>query len=223
MKKYFTSFAFFFAVLAVNAQTASSNNPVKNDPDAKKILDAVSAKFKTYKSPQATFTYKVENAQGKTMSSKKGVVKMKGSRYRVTIPGMEIFSDGKVNWNYDKAANEVTVKDIDVNSGELSPQKLFTSFYDKDFLYKLNGEKKEGSKVLQEIEMTPTNKNRPFHKVYLWIDKATKTLYNARILEKTGNRYSYTINTFQSAVAIADADFIFNKAKYPGVEVVDLR
>jgi len=136
---------------------------------------------------------------------------------------MEIFSDGKINWNYDKGANEVTVKDIDVNSGELSPQKLFTNFYDKDFLYKLNGEKKEAGKVLQEIEMTPTNKNRPFHKVYIWIDKATKTLYSARILEKTGNRYSYTINTFKPSITIADADFVFNKSKYPGVEVVDLR
>ncbi len=221
MKKLFTFLAFAPAGLLAVAQT--SNNPVKNDPDAKKILDAVSTKFKTYKSPQATFTYKIENVQGKAISTKKGTVKMKGSRYRVSIPGMEIFSDGKINWNYDKAANEVTVKDIDVNSGELSPQKLFTSFYDKDFLYKLNGEKKEAGKVLHEIEMTPTNKNRPFHKVYLWIDKATKTLYSARILEKTGNRYSYTINTFKPAVTISDADFVFNKAKYPGVEVVDLR
>lgn len=222
MKKFFTSILFVSALLLAGAQT-SSNNPVKNDPDAKKVLDAVSAKFKTYKSPQAAFTYKIENAQGKAISTKKGTVKMKGSRYRVSIPGMEIFSDGKTNWNYDKAANEVTVKDVDVNSDELSPQKLFTSFYDKDFLYKLNGEKKEAGKTLQEIEMTPTNKSRPFHKVYLWIDKATKTLFSARILEKTGNRYSYTINSFIPAVTIADADFVFNKSKYPGVEVVDLR
>jgi len=223
MKIFFTILISITASFLGIAQTTNANNPVKNDPEAKKILDAVSAKFKTYKSPQATFTYKIENAQGTAISTKKGTVKMKGSRYRVSIPGMEIFSDGKINWNYDKAANEVTVKDVDVNSGELSPQKLFTSFYDKDFLYKLNGEKKEAGKTLQEIEMTPTNKNRPFHKVYLWIDKATKTLYNARILEKTGNRYSYTINTFKPAVTIADADFVFNKAKYPGVEVVDLR
>ncbi|MFN2438285.1 MAG: outer membrane lipoprotein carrier protein LolA [Chitinophagaceae bacterium] len=222
MKKIFTSILFVSAVLLAGAQT-SSNNPVKNDPDAKRVLDAVSAKFKTYKSPQAAFTYKIENAQGKAISTKKGTVKMKGSKYRVSIPGMEIFSDGKTNWNYDKAANEVTVKDVDVNSDELSPQKLFTSFYDKDFLYKLNGEKKEAGKTLQEIEMTPTNKSRPFHKVYLWIDKATKTLFSARILEKTGNRYSYTINSFIPAVTIADADFVFNKSKYPGVEVVDLR
>jgi outer membrane lipoprotein carrier protein len=148
---------------------------------------------------------------------------MKGSKYKVTIPGMEIFSDGKTNWNYDKAANEVTVKDVDAATGEISPQKLFTNFYDKDFLYKLNGEKKEGGKTLVEIELTPTNKTRPYHKVYLWIDKAAKTFYSARILEKSGNRYSYTVNTLKTTSSVKDADFVFNKAKYPGVEVVDLR
>ena len=110
--------------LAVFAQKTTSANLVTNDPDAKKILDAVSAKFKTYKAPQASFTYKIENAQGKVLSSKKGTVTMKGNKYRVSIPGMEIFSDGKTNWNYDKSANEVTVKDVDVASGEITPQKL---------------------------------------------------------------------------------------------------
>ncbi len=118
MKKFFTFLVFASTGFFAGAQTTTSNNPVKNDPDAKKVLDAVSAKFRTYKSPQATFTYKIENAQGKAISTKKGTVKMKGSRYRVSIPGMEIFSDGKINWNYDRAANEVTVKDVDVNSGE---------------------------------------------------------------------------------------------------------
>ena len=216
MKRFFTLLLAASAAFVASAQT-------KNDPDAKKTLDAVSAKFRTYKSPQATFTYTVENAQGKALSTQKGTVTMKGSKYRVTIPGMEIFSDGKTNWNYDKNANEVTVKDVDAASGELTPQKLFTNFYDRDFLYKLNGEKKVAGKTVQEIELTPTNKNRPFHKVYLLVDKATKTLYSARILEKNGNRYSYTITSFKPTVAVTDAQFVFNKAKYPGVEVVDLR
>jgi chaperone LolA len=216
MKRFFTLLLAASAAFVASAQT-------KNDPDAKKILDAVSVKFRTYKSPQATFTYTVENAQGKALSTQKGTVTMKGSKYRVTIPGMEIFSDGKTNWNYDKNANEVTVKDVDAASGELTPQKLFTNFYDRDFLYKLNGEKKVAGKTVQEIELTPTNKNRPFHKVYLLVDKATKTLYSARILEKNGNRYSYTITSFKPTVAVTDAQFVFNKAKYPGVEVVDLR
>lgn len=216
MKRLFTFLFLTFFSVAAFAQ-------VKNDPDAKKILDAVSAKFKTYKSPQASFIYKVENAQGKALSTKKGIVTMKGSKFRVTIPGLEIFSDGRTSWNYDKSANEVTIKDADANASELSPQKLFTNFYDKDFLYKLNGEKKEGSRTLQEIELTPTNKNRPYHKVYVWIDKASKTLYSARILEKGGNRYSYNISSFKPSATIADGEFAFDKRKYPGVEVVDLR
>jgi outer membrane lipoprotein carrier protein len=205
------------------AQKITSANPVNNDPAAKKILDAVSAKFRAYKSAEAGFSYVIENSQGKVLSKKSGIVSMRGSKYHVVIPGMEIFSDGKLSWNYDKAAKEVTVKEAASGGEELTPQKLFTNFYDKDFLYKLNGEKKEGSRTLQEIEMTPSNKSRPFHKVYVWVDKATKTIYRTRILEKSGNRYVYTINTFKANPSLSDALFTFDKKKYPGVEVVDLR
>jgi outer membrane lipoprotein carrier protein len=223
MKKIFTTLLMAAVVVSAGAQKPTSSNPVNNDPAAKKILDAVSAKFRTYKSAQASFTYLIENAQGKVLSTKKGTVAMRGSKYHVTIPGMEIFSDGRLSWNYDKAAKEVTIKDADGSGEELTPQKLFTNFYDKDFLYKLNGEKKEGGKVLQEIEMTPSNKSRPFHKVYVWVDKATNTIYRTRILEKSGTRYVYTINSFKPNVNIPDATFTFDKKKYPGVEVVDLR
>jgi outer membrane lipoprotein carrier protein len=83
------------------------------------------------------------------------------------MSGMEIFSDGRTSWNYDKSANEVTVSGVETGGSAMTPQKLFTNFYDRDFLYKLNGEKKVGGKTVQEIEMTPTDKTRPFHKVYV--------------------------------------------------------
>ncbi|MCU7550827.1 outer membrane lipoprotein carrier protein LolA [Chitinophagaceae bacterium LB-8] len=216
MKKIYSLLVFAFAVLVTNAQT-------KSDPEAKKILDGVSSNFKTFKSPQASFTYQVENAQGKVLSSRKGSVSMKGNKYHVTMGDLEIFSDGRTSWNYDKAANEVTVNGVDVSGSAMTPQKLFTNFYDKDFLYKLNGENKVAGKTVQEIEMTPTDKSRPFHKVYVLIDKAAKSIYSARFLEKNGNRYSYTITKLTPNAALADASFIFDKKRYPGVEVVDLR
>ncbi|HEX6332825.1 MAG TPA: outer membrane lipoprotein carrier protein LolA, partial [Flavisolibacter sp.] len=185
MKKFFTLLTMFAFTSTAIAQTAA-RNPTANDPAAKKILDAVSVKFRTFKAPQASFTYKVENAQGKVLSTKKGTVVMKGNKYKVTMDGLQIFSDGKTVWNYEKSANEVTVNNADGSSSAMTPQKMFTNFYDKDFLYKMNGEKKEGGKVLQEIELTPIDKTRPYHKVYVWIDKATKTIYSARFLEKTG-------------------------------------
>jgi len=221
MKKLFT----LLSLLAITGigQAQTLKNPTQNDPNAKKILDAVSAKFKTFKSPQAAFTYKVENAQGKVLSSKKGTVTMKGNRYKVNMDGMEIYSDGKTTWNYDKSANEITVDNVNTAAGTMTPQKLFTNFYDQDFYYKQNGEKKEAGKTLQEIELTPTDKTRPYHKVYVWIDKGSNTIYSAKFLEKTGGRYSYTINTMKPTATVADSYFTFDKSKYPGVEVVDLR
>jgi len=212
-----------YFLLAVISFSTSLFAQTGNDPDAKKILDAVSAKFKSYKAVQASFTYKVENADGKTISSKKGNVFMKGTKYRVSFIGQEIFCDGNNVWTYDKSSNEVTITKLDVSSNTLTPQKLFTNFYDKDFLYKLNGEKKAGSKVMQEIEMTPNDKTKPFHKVYLTIDKNAKTIYSTRVLEKAGNRYSYTVNVLNGNANIPDSKFVFDKKDFPGVEEVDLR
>ena len=159
MKKFLTLFLTFGFVAAM----AQDKNPTKNDPEAKKILDAVSAKFKTFKTVKANFTYKVENASGKALSTKSGSILMKGTKYKVSFGGQEIFSDGKTVWNYDKAANEVTISNLDASAGTITPQKLFTNFYDNDFYYMLNGEKKVGAKTLQEVEMTPTDKSKPFH------------------------------------------------------------
>ena len=194
-----------------------------SDPEAKKILDAVSEKFKSFKAIQAGFTYKVENADGKAISTKKGTVYMKGTKYSVSFVGQEIFCDGTTVWTYDKSSNEVTISKLDASNNTLTPQKLFTDFYDKDFLYKLNGESKANGKTLQEIEMTPNDKTKPFHKVYLTIDKKAKTIYSTKVLEKAGNRYSYTVNSFNGNANIPDSKFVFNKNNYPGVEEVDLR
>ena len=197
-----------------------------NDPAAKKILDGVSAKFKTYKAVQVMFTLKVEDGKGKLQGSQKGTVYMKGNKYRVSLGGKEnkeIFSDGINTWTYDKAANEVTITKVDPAAKTITPQNLLTNFYDKDFLYKLNGEQKDGPRTLQEIEMTPTDKSKTFHKVYVYVDKAKQGIYNTKVLDKNGNKYTYTVNSLNGNATVNDQLFVFNKLKYPGVEEVDLR
>jgi outer membrane lipoprotein carrier protein len=213
----------FLMTAAISCNFLVAGAQVKSDADAKKILDAVSAKFKSYKAVSAAFVYKVESAAGKMLSSKNGSVNMKGNKYYVSMAGQEIFCDGVTVSTYDKSANEVTITKVDNSASTITPQKLFTDFYDKDFLYKLNGEKKIGNKTLQEIEMTPNDKTKPFHKVYLLIDKSTTGIYSTKVLEKSGNRYIYTISSLNGNTAVADTKFIFDKKKYPNVEVVDLR
>lgn len=197
-----------------------------NDPAAKKILDAVSAKFKTYKGIQATFTLKVEDGAGKVQGTQKGTALMKGNRYRLSLSGKEtkeVFCDGANIWTFDKAANEVTISKFDPSAKGFTPQSLFTNFYDKDFLYKLNGDSKLNGKTLAEIEMTPTDKTKNFHKLYVYVDKKSNTIYSGKVLDKSGNKYTYTFNTLNGNAPVNDAMFVFDKKKYPGVDEVDLR
>ena len=220
MKKVFLAVLIsVFTIISSNAQAPKGMG--KSDADAKKILDQVSAKFKAYKSVQAQFVLKIENATGKSLGNKSGNVFMKGTKYRISASGQEIFSDGSNIWTYEKAANEVTINKIDPTANSITPQKLFTNFYDKDFLYKLNGVVKEGGKNLQEIELTPIDKSKPFFKVLVYVDKST--IYTTKVFEKTGNRYTYSINNMKTNTAIIDDTFVFDAKKYPGVEVVDLR
>ena len=217
MNKILTLVAFLIGFGTIHQSQAQS------DPAAKQILDGVSAKFKSFNAVQSGFILKVEDGKGKVQGEKTGVVLMKGGKYRVNISGQEIYSDGSTVWTYDKGANEVTITKMETGQNSLTPQKLFTNFYDKDFLYKLNGEKKVGARQMQEIELTPIDKSKAFHKVYLLVDKAQKSIHSAKILEKNGNVYTYTVSNFNGKAVIPDAQFIFDKKKYPGVEEIDLR
>jgi outer membrane lipoprotein-sorting protein len=100
---------------------------------------------------------------------------------------------------------------------------MFTNFYDKDFLYKLNEDVKVGGKKVQQIELTPIDKSKPFFKVLLNIDKKSQTISSTKIYEKTGNIYMYEISNMNTTSMVSDAQFLFDAKKYPGVEVVDLR
>ncbi|WP_341840606.1 outer membrane lipoprotein carrier protein LolA [Chitinophaga caseinilytica] len=195
----------------------------KSDPKAKVVLDNVSKKFKSLKSVIANFVLKVEGANNSVSDSKKGSVYVKGTKYKVVMGDQEIISDNKTSWTYAKDVNEVTINNVDQSSQGMTPAKIFTNFYDKDFLYKLNGETSEKGKVLQNIELTPTDKSKPFFKVLIDVDKKTQTLARMKVFEKNGNRYTYEINSFQPNGAVTDDMFTFDAKKHPGVEVVDLR
>lgn len=208
--------------LSAFAQT-SANSLGTSDPAAKKILDGVTAKFKSYQSVKAGFELQIENAAGKVQGVKKGVAYMKGNQYKVELTDQQIFCNAQKIWTYDKGANEVQVTRFEPNGEGFTPQKVFTNFYDKDFLYKLNGEKKSGGKILQEIELTPTDKNKAIFKILVFVDKASKNIVSTRLFEKNGNRYLYNVTSFVPNAKINNSFFVFNTAQYPGIEVIDLQ
>ena len=211
-------------ISATTFALAQNNSLGKNDPDAKKVLDGLSAKLKSFKAVQSGFTITVTDSKDKVQGSKTGTIYLRGNKYHINVVGgQDIFCDGKDVWTYDRSSNEVTITKSDPNTQTLAPDKIFTNFYDKDFLYKLNGESKIGGRTVQEVELTPTDKTKPFFKALLYVDKTSHTLVSLKSFDKSGNKYTITTKNLNGNARITDAQLAYNKAKFPGAEEVDLR
>ncbi len=189
----------------------------QKDKRAQEILDAMSKQYKSLKSYQAAFTY----ASGK--DSYKGDLTVKNEKFRLLLGGQEIFTDGKTMSTYIKESNEVNVQDYDASAtGELNPTQIYT-IYKRGFNYKFLKEQKQGGRTLEVIELTPNRPKSAIATVQISVDKADKSVRNWLIVNKDGKRTSYTITKFTPNVNAPDSYFVFDKSKYPGVEVVDLR
>ena len=215
MRNLLSATLLLFSVSSLPAQI-SGNSLGTNDPDAKKLLESVTAKFKSYKTVKAAFQLQIENSAGKVQGTKKGTAYMKGNKYKLELNEQVIFCDGNKVWTYDKGSNEVQVTKVDPAGNSFTPQKIFTNFYDKDFLYKLNGVKNN----MAEIQLTPTDKRVKYHTVYLYVNKNNNTITSAKVLETAGNTYFYSISNMKTNVNLKDEDFTFDKKKYPGVEEI---
>jgi hypothetical protein len=54
------------------------------------------------------------------------------------------------------------------------------------------------------------------------VNKKDRSIKSFRTFERNGNKYNYTITKF-TPVDVEDKTFVFDKSKYKGVEVEDLR
>ena len=193
----------------------------QKDKRAQGILDAMSKRYKSLKSYQATFTY--TSAGGGAKESYKGDLTVKNEKFHLILGGQEVFTDGKTMSTYIKETNEVNVQDYDASGGgELNPTQIYT-IYKRGFDYRFLKEQKEGGRTLEVIELTPNRPKSPIATLQISVDKADKSVRNWLIINKDGKRTTYTITKFTPNVNVPDSYFVFDKGKYPGVEVVDLR
>jgi outer membrane lipoprotein-sorting protein len=194
----------------------------QQDPKAGKILDQMSQKYRSMKAFKATFAQTLENPSAKVKETMEGDILVSGPKYRLAVSGQEIISDGKLMWTYLKDVNEVTITEADAEAEAMAPSKIF-DMYKKGYKYAYAGSEKEGATVYDVIELAPEDRNNPIFKVRLYINQKDKSLKSWQMFRNNGNRYTYTIKNFQANPTLAADTFSFNKAKYKGVSVVDLR
>lgn len=175
---------------------------------------------------QSDFTLTVQDAN-KKKQSEKGVMYFNNSKkqYAIKLNDQEVISDGKTVWNISKELKEVQITDADVNSNEIGPSNLFT-FYQKGYKYvMMNDEKIEelGKKeTVKVIELSPLTNKTNYFKIIIRVNK-NYHIHDVSILDKSNNRFTYTVNTMYLGRNLSNSYFTFNKNNYPGYEIVDLR
>lgn len=212
----FTKKITIIALFAVGSLNAIAQD---QDPKAKKVLDELSVKTKAYTTIKAEFSWVVEK-KDKSKDSQSGKIQTKGAKYKLEIPGHEIYCDGKTVWDYIKDANEVQIKDMEVGGDDaVNPSNIFT-IYEKGFKYKFDGE----DATTQTISLFPTNPDKKkFHTIKLTIDKTKKQISSVKMFMKDGSTQTYTIKTFVGSTPIPDTDFVFDTKAHKGISVDDLR
>ncbi len=192
----------------------------QNDPKAKTILDQMSAKYRDIPAFSATFTQTLENKNENINDSFTGAITVMGDKFKADVAGQLIVNNSQTVWTYLKDVNEVTISNYDPEAGEMNPSKIYDAYKSGyKYLYMAG----EGAAKFHVIDLVPTNKDENFYKIRLQIDKQDKLLKSWSVFDRAGNIFNYAVTDFKVKKNLTAADFNFDPAKYPNIEILDFR
>lgn len=210
------------AASAKPAAAITAAEVVQNDSRAEKTLNEMSKKYQAMKAYTASFSQTLENPNSKIKETMKGDITVMGNKFRLAMDGHEVINNGTTIWTFMKNENEVNISNYDAADEEITPNQIY-NMYQKGYKYNFLREEKQGGQVYEIIELTPEDRSNPVFKVELTINQKDKTLKSWKMFRNNGNRYTYDITNFVPNPTVAANDFTFDKAKYKGVKVIDLR
>tara|TARA_B100000780_G_C21025187_1_gene410937 strand:- start:15 stop:671 length:657 start_codon:yes stop_codon:yes gene_type:complete len=192
------------------------------DPKAKAILDKLTEAGKTYKTVKASFDYNLKNADADIDDTQSGQVWIKGDKYKITLNGMERYSDGKTIWTYLPDDDELQIAEAGTDDSEqnMKPSDLFT-MYQNGFNYMYEAKTTINGKSLDVIKLFPEKGGKPYHTIKLFVDSSNNEIYQMLIMNKDGNHFTYTIKKMETNLELADSFFKFDESK--AGDIIDLR
>lgn len=218
-KKY-TCVAILLTILSFNSFSVWG----QKDSKAKEWLDKSSETFKKSGDLSIQFTINIKDIENKLSESFDGVIDVKGSKFRLDVPDMETWFDGKTQWVLQKGWDEVTVSEPDQQEVQtINPTTIF-EVYKAGCNYKYLGEKNDinGRKV-QEVELIPQSDKSEMSKIVMQISNSELMPVKIHIFYRNKIENIIHINKYQKNLNLPDTLFVFNVKKYPNAEIIDLR
>jgi outer membrane lipoprotein-sorting protein len=191
---------------------------------AKTILDEVSAKTKSYGTIKINYTLIHETKDNVGKGDKaNGTLMLKGNKYQLSLLGNVIYCDGTTIWTHMIDEKEVMVANASQKEEVFNPAKMLT-IYETGFKYKFIQERFEQNRAIYVIDLFPKDIDKSeYSRVRLYINKDKSQIWKIEYFAKDKNTYTIIVNTFETNTAMNDADFKFDKTKFPGVQVIDER
>ena len=193
----------------------------QSDKKAEELLQKVIDKMAAYDNIKAELSYTMVNVDMDIDEKKTGVIFVKGDSYRIEMEGQVIISDGKTIWTYIADSEEVMVSDVEDSDESISPNKILTTYND-EYKAKFDSDKKYKNIDLKLIILKP-NEGKQFENMSLLVNEKNLTLENFSVYDKNGNVFTYNIINLESNLELPEDTFIFDPAKYPDVDVIDMR
>lgn len=191
--------------------------------DARKILDNVSAVYTNESGFVLNFTLNTIDGPAKVTYTQDGKAYVKGNKFKLDVPDGETWFDGKTQWLMLNGSDEVNVSNP---TGEellsISPIAML-GIYKTGFKLVYKGEVRENNKLFHQIEMIPQKKGSEILKFTLKVDKQTNLLTEVVLKGKDKVDNQLIIKKTDKATGLTDSFFVFDKKKYPNVELIDLR
>src|SRR5690606_21415053 len=158
---------------------------------AKKLLDEVSAKTKSYTNMVIDFSYN----NGKQDLSGKATIQ--GDKYLVDFMGISQLNDGNKIYIINPNDEEITISKAQNVGNQMVSVASLLSFYQTGYKYFWDTKKTIKGKTIQFIKLVP-NTVKDVKEIYLGIDTKTKQIYNRTDVYKSGSKTVITVKSFKT-------------------------
>jgi outer membrane lipoprotein-sorting protein len=211
-------------LIAALVLTMSNIVLAQQDPKAKEILDAMSAKYKSISSFQADLSYTMTNKVEDINESYNGKIAVKGDMYRLVMQDQEIYNDGTTVWTYlpNLDEPEVTIDDNNPEGGDITPSSIF-NIYQEGYKYLYLNSVNIDGKSYDIVDLVPNDKDAQYFKVRIEIGTKDRLLRTFTLFDREGSEYAYLITNFKSDVNLADSYFRFDTSKLTEDQIIDIR
>ena len=151
-----------------------------------------------------------------------GNIRVQGNKFVLQAAGMTTWFDGQTQWTYVEANEEVNVSQPSKEELQALNPYAWMSLYEQGYELKFAETSVSG---VRKVIMTTTEPREEMQSIVLLIHETE--LYPVRISMASRGGLDVTvidIDRFEvKNQLLPDEVFLFNKADYPGVEVIDLR